>query len=87
MWPNSTFLTALNSGDETPGLPSYATWWSSCDEVINPDNSALLDGASNNQTACLQHSQLHEDAMVYVEVRAFVNQPAAAAILAVGNRE
>ena len=28
MRPNSTFLTNLNSGDETPGSPRYATWWS-----------------------------------------------------------
>lgn len=83
MWPNSSFLVALNSGDETPGSPFYATWWSPCDEVINPDNSALLDGAVNNQTACLQHSQLHEDATVYAQVRDFVNQPTAALIVAV----
>jgi triacylglycerol lipase len=87
MWPNSSFLTALNSGDETPGSPFYATWWSPCDEVINPDNSALLDGATNNQTDCMQHSQLHEDATLYDQVRGFVNQPTAAAILALGNRE
>ena len=82
MWPNSSFLTALNSIDETWGAPRYATWWSPCDEVINPDASALLDGAvMNTQTACLQHSQLHEDATVYVQVRDFVNQPAAAAVV------
>jgi triacylglycerol lipase len=28
MWPNSSFLTALNNPDETPGTPRYATWWS-----------------------------------------------------------
>jgi triacylglycerol lipase len=83
MWPNSSFLAALNATDETWGTPRYATWWSPCDEVINPDASALLDGAvMNTQTACLQHSQLHEDATVYAQVRDFVNQPGAAAILA-----
>ena len=83
MWPNSSFLTALNSIDETWGTPRYATWWSPCDEVINPDASALLDGAINTQTACMQHSQLHEDPTVYAQVRDFVNQPAASAILAI----
>jgi triacylglycerol esterase/lipase EstA (alpha/beta hydrolase family) len=88
MWPGSSFLTALNADDETWGSPRYATWWSPCDEVINPDDSALLAGALlNTQTACMQHSQLHEDATVYAQVRDFVNQPASAAILAVGNRE
>jgi triacylglycerol lipase len=51
--------------------------------VINPDNSALLDGALNNQTACLQHSQLHEDTTVYAQVRDFVNQPTPAMIVAI----
>jgi triacylglycerol lipase len=87
MWPNSSFLAALNATDETWGSPRYATWWSPCDEVINPDDSALLAGAANNQTACLQHSQLHEDATVYGLVRDFVNPAGGAAILAVGNRE
>jgi triacylglycerol lipase len=82
MWPNSSFLTALNSTDETWGTPRYATWWSPCDEIINPDNSALLDGAENTPTACLQHSQLHEDATVYAQVREFVNPTTPAAIVA-----
>ena len=85
MWPNSSFLTALNSTDETWGTPRYATWWSPCDEVINPDDSALLSGAVNTQTACITHSQLHEDATVYAQVRDFVNQPSAAAIVAMRN--
>jgi triacylglycerol lipase len=75
MRPNSTFLTNLNSPDETPGTPRYATWWSDCDEVINPHSSVLLDGAVNTQTACMSHSSLHEDAGVYQQVRDMVNTP------------
>jgi triacylglycerol lipase len=83
MVPGSAFLTALNATDESWGTPLYATWWSPCDEVINPRDSALLGGgATNNQTACLQHSQLPQDATVYAQVRDWVNQPASAAILA-----
>jgi triacylglycerol lipase len=82
MYPGSSFLTALNATDETWGTPRYATWWSPCDEVINPDSSTLLDGATNSQTACMTHSQLHEDATVYAQVRDWVNQPAAATLLA-----
>jgi triacylglycerol lipase len=82
MWPNSSFLAALNSTDETWGTPRYATWWSPCDQVIKPNSSTLLDGATNTETACLQHSQLHEDATVYSQVRDFINQPVAAAIVA-----
>lgn len=75
MRPNSTFLTNLNSVDETWGSPRYATWWSDCDEVINPNSSALLSGALNTQTACISHSALHEDAGVYAQVRDMVNVP------------
>jgi triacylglycerol lipase len=73
MRPNSTFLANLNSIDETWGTPRYATWWSNCDEVINPHSSALLSGAINTQTACISHSSLHEDAGVYQQVRDLVN--------------
>jgi triacylglycerol esterase/lipase EstA (alpha/beta hydrolase family) len=40
MQTGSSFLTALNSGDETPGAVTYASYWSNCDEAINPDSSA-----------------------------------------------
>ena len=83
MMPGSAFLTALNATDETWGSARYGAWWSPCDEVINPRESALLaGGADNTQTACLQHSQLHQDATVYAQVRAWVSQPPAATILA-----
>jgi triacylglycerol lipase len=68
----SSFLTALNSGDETPGAVNYGTWWSPCDSIINPDSSVALSGARNTQTACLSHSALYQDATVYGQVRDFV---------------
>jgi triacylglycerol lipase len=68
----STFLNQLNSGDETPGAPSYRTWWSPCDSIINPDSSVSLSGAVNTQTACISHGDLHENATVYDQVRDFV---------------
>lgn len=69
----SAFLTALNSGDETPGSPRYATWWSPCDNVINPDSSVALSGATNTETACLSHSQLQSDPTVYAQTRDMIN--------------
>ena len=73
MRPNSTFLNALNKKDETPGrVIRYATWWSPCDEVINPQKSTLLNGATNSQTVCMDHSSLHEDATVYAQVKAWI---------------
>ena len=68
----STLLASLNSGDETPGALNYRTWWSACDSVINPDSSVALSGATNTQTPCLSHGDLHEDAGVYAQVRDFV---------------
>ncbi|MDF1503106.1 triacylglycerol lipase [Roseisolibacter sp. H3M3-2] len=72
MRPGSAFLTALNATDETWGAPRYGTWWTSCDQVINPATSTPLDGAANTQTACMQHSDLYADSRVYAQVRDFV---------------
>ena len=65
-------MGALNSGDETPSTPRYGTWWSPCDEVINPDTSTILSGATNTQTSCLSHSGVKDSAAVYAQVREFV---------------
>jgi len=80
MLPNSDFLRALNRKDETPGVPRYATWWSPCDEVINPQTSTSLKGASNSQTVCMRHSDLHENATVYAQVRDWVGGQGAALV-------
>lgn len=69
----SDYLNALNSGDETPGAPRYATWWSPCDAVINPDSSVALSGAKNTQTSCLSHGALGTDTTVYGQVRDFID--------------
>jgi triacylglycerol lipase len=68
----STFLNQLNATDETPGAPRYATWWSPCDETINPDESTVLSGATNTRTACIGHMTLLSDATVYTQVRDWV---------------
>ncbi|MGN6664240.1 MAG: esterase/lipase family protein [Solirubrobacterales bacterium] len=68
----SKFLSELNAGDETPGIVNYGTWWSPCDEIINPDESVILTGASNHKTACLTHAALTTDETVYKEVREFI---------------
>ena len=72
MRQGSTFLSELNAGDETPGAVNYGTWWSPCDEIINPDSSVPLSGATNTQTACISHQSLTTDATVYSQVREFV---------------
>jgi triacylglycerol lipase len=72
MRPGSTFLNTLNAGDETPGPVNYGTWWSPCDEIINPDSSVPLSGAKNTETACISHSALLTNEAVYTGVREFV---------------
>ena len=85
MRPNSAFLTALNAQDESWGAPRYATWWSGCDQVIVPQSSTPLSGgATNTQTACMQHSDLQNDATVFGQVRAWVDTPPAPRLLAGG---
>ncbi|WP_218841119.1 esterase/lipase family protein [Nocardia amikacinitolerans] len=72
MRPGSAFLAELNSADETPGQVNYGTWWSPCDEIINPDESTILSGAANTRTLCLGHLGLLSSATVFDGVRNFV---------------
>ncbi len=72
MRPGSAFLTDLNAGDETPGAVRYGSWWSPCDELIEPKDSPVLDGATNTKTACIGHLAFLTDAVVYAQVRDFV---------------
>jgi triacylglycerol lipase len=79
MRPGSTFLTNLNSGDETPGSVRYMTARSLCDPFIDPDDSVILSGAAKNlawtpATACINsHFDLHEDSYVFSVVADFVD--------------
>ncbi|MFD5592971.1 esterase/lipase family protein [Streptomyces griseorubiginosus] len=68
----SSFLTALNSGDETPGSVSYASYWSNCDDALTPDTTAILNGATNVEVGCISHTDMNNDYGVYQQVRAFV---------------
>lgn len=70
---DSAFLTRLNSGDETPGTTDYGTVWSACDEIINPDESVLLEGASNHRVSCIGHVSLVASEEVYETTRDFVS--------------
>ena len=71
---DSDFLKALKATDETPNAARYATCWSSCDEVIEPNDSVVLKAsdAKNTKTGCLTHGGLKEDSKVYQQVRDFV---------------
>ncbi|MER5948065.1 alpha/beta fold hydrolase [Streptomyces sp. NPDC001904] len=75
MSPGSYVQKHLAAGDETPGATRYATFWSNCDEVINPDSSVLLSGAVNTEAGCLDHNALLGDDGVSSGVRAFLATP------------
>lgn len=72
MYTGSSFLTALNSGDETPGSLSYASYWSNCDDALTPDTTAILSGATNVEVGCISHDEMNNDYGVYEQVRDFV---------------
>jgi triacylglycerol lipase len=72
MVPGSAFLSALNSGDETPGAISYATWWSPNDGTINPATSTILSGADNTQIAGVSHMAFLTNATVGDAVVSYV---------------
>lgn len=71
MRPGSEFLTTLNAGDETPGSVRYATWWSPCDLIINPDDSVLVGGAINTKIGCIGHNSIPTNRTVAGQVVAF----------------
>ncbi|MEU3466893.1 esterase/lipase family protein [Streptomyces sp. NPDC048387] len=72
MTPGSYVVKNLAAGDETPGAVKYATFWSDCDEVVNPDSSVPLTGALNTAVGCLDHNALLGDAATSAGVRAFL---------------
>ncbi|MFE7243008.1 esterase/lipase family protein [Streptomyces sp. NPDC057580] len=57
-WPGSSFLNQLNGGDPSPGAVNYTAIWSSCDEAVNPDSFAQLEGATNWWAGCVGHESL-----------------------------
>jgi triacylglycerol lipase len=72
MYTGSSFLTSLNSGDETPGSVSYASYWSNCDDSLTPDTTAILSGATNVEVGCVSHTEMNNDHGVYEQVRDFI---------------
>ncbi|MFE4449231.1 esterase/lipase family protein [Streptomyces sp. NPDC056796] len=72
MYPGSSFISQITSGDETPGDTKYATWYSACDGVILPYTSTRLSGATNNNVLCQTHIGYLADTVVLGQVARFV---------------
>ena len=70
----SSFLAALNSGDETPDTVSYTSVYTQTDELVVPATTAVLDGAVNIsiQSLCpgryVEHGQMLHDAVAFAVV-------------------
>ncbi|MBI4362856.1 MAG: triacylglycerol lipase [Euryarchaeota archaeon] len=74
MLPGSSFLNALNSGDETPGPTRWTSIRSVCDEAMYPKDSPILGGASNKKVWwCVGHIGLTLDPWVYGWVKDGLN--------------
>ncbi|WP_320774474.1 esterase/lipase family protein [Streptomyces sp. CRN 30] len=72
MYPGSSFISQITSGDETPGDTRYATWYSACDGVILPYTSTRLSGATNNAVLCQTHIGFLADTSVLGDIADFV---------------
>ncbi|WP_433830989.1 esterase/lipase family protein [Actinoplanes sp. CA-015351] len=72
MYPGSSFINTLSSGDETPGSTRYGTWYSPCDGVIVPYTSTTLSGATNNYVACQTHLGFLTDTTTLTRIRSFL---------------
>ncbi|MEU6390428.1 alpha/beta fold hydrolase [Streptomyces sp. NPDC046939] len=72
MYPGSSFISQISSGDETPGSTKYATWYSACDGIIIPYTSTRLDGATNNNVLCQTHLGYLTDTVVLGQIARFV---------------
>jgi triacylglycerol lipase len=72
MYPGSSFISQVTAGDETPGDPQYATWYSACDGVILPYTSTKLDGANNHNVACQTHIGFLTDTVVLGQIAQFI---------------
>jgi triacylglycerol lipase len=68
MCPWSSFLSSLNSGDDTPGATFYTTIYSTGDGTVPNSSSRLDGGACHKQVSGVSHSGLTTDAGVFAHV-------------------
>jgi triacylglycerol lipase len=73
MCPFSSFLSSLNSGDDTPGAVFYTTIYSTSDGLVPTSSSRLDGGACFKQISGVSHTNLTQDAAVYSLVLAGVD--------------
>lgn len=70
MRPGSSFLTALNADDETPGAVKYTSVRGGLDELIIPHSSPILEGAVENALAPVaMHGTIFVDPVAWKAVK------------------
>ena len=69
----SSFLSSLNSGDDTPGSLLYTTIYSTGDSTVPNSSSRLDGGACFKQVTGVSHSGLTSNATVFSHVLAAVD--------------
>ena len=73
MCPFSSFLSGLNSGDDTPGSLLYTTIYSTGDGTVPNSSSRLDGGACFKQVTGVSHSGLTSNATVFTHVLSAVD--------------
>ena len=68
MCPWSSFLSKLNSGDDTPGTTSYTTIYSTADGLVPTSSSRLDGGACFVQDSGVTHAGLLTNATVLDQI-------------------
>jgi triacylglycerol lipase len=77
MCPWSSFLTGLNSGDDTPNGPAWATIYSTSDELVPASRAKLDGGACHFQVSGITHDGLlHSPAVTFPLVLAALDDVA-----------
>ena len=77
MCPWGSFLSALNSGDDTPNGPAWATIYSRSDEIVPWDRSRLDGGACHFEVSGLTHDGLlHSPGVTFPRVLAALDDAA-----------
>lgn len=77
MCPWSSFLTSLNSGDDTPNGPAWATIYSRNDEIVPYSRSKLDGGACHFELSGITHDGLlHSPTVTFPLVAAALDDAA-----------
>ena len=77
MCPWSSFISSLNSGDDTPGAPAWATIYSRNDELVPSSRSKLDGGACQFEVSGITHDGLlHSPTVTFPLVLAAIDDVA-----------